>query len=146
MAVTGYRVLKAPIDQIERFMAEAIADGWQPLGAPLILPSSDKDVHQAIIKGTPDGGGGGAAPEIGVDDITGAGAVGKVVLSAEDAETARDAIGAGVPYTLPEAGSAIGGVKQGAAVADSDAEDAGGVNTVLNALLASLRASGAIAS
>ncbi|EMB2838879.1 DUF1737 domain-containing protein [Pseudomonas aeruginosa] len=33
MAYTAYRVLKAPIDQIERFMTEAIADGWQPLGA-----------------------------------------------------------------------------------------------------------------
>lgn len=46
-------------------------------------------------------------------------------------------------YELPAAGTSIGGVKQGAAVADAtSAED---VVAVVNALLASLRTSGAIA-
>lgn len=50
-------------------------------------------------------------------------------------------------YVLPAATtSALGGVKQGAAVANSSANDVAGVNTVLNALLASLRSSGVIAS
>lgn len=31
MAYTAYRVLRAPIDQVEAFMAKAIAEGWQPL-------------------------------------------------------------------------------------------------------------------
>ena len=45
-------------------------------------------------------------------------------------------------YTLPAAGTAIGGVKKGAAVADATAET---VMAQLNALLASLRAAGVIA-
>lgn len=50
-------------------------------------------------------------------------------------------------YVLPAATTAaIGGVKEGVAVANSAATDVAGVNTVLNALLASLRTSGAIAS
>lgn len=46
-------------------------------------------------------------------------------------------------YSLPAAGAAIGGVKQGAAVAD--ATDADDVVAQLNALLASLRTAGVIA-
>lgn len=51
-------------------------------------------------------------------------------------------------YTLPAAGTAIGGVKKGTAVPDIEAGDAATVATVaasLNALLASLRAAGVIA-
>lgn len=51
-------------------------------------------------------------------------------------------------YTLPPAGTAIGGVKQGTAVPDIETSDAVTVATVaasLNALLASLRAAGVIA-
>ena len=53
----------------------------------------------------------------------------------------------GDAYVLPAANSStIGGVKQGVAVANSAATDVAGVNTVLNALLASLRTAGVIAS
>ncbi|WP_435529741.1 head fiber protein [Paramixta manurensis] len=53
----------------------------------------------------------------------------------------------GGEYVLPEATSAeIGGVKLGAAVSNSAATDVDGVNTTLNALLASLRSAGVIAS
>lgn len=47
-------------------------------------------------------------------------------------------------YVLPAAGTSIGGVKQGVAV--NDATSADNVITVVNALLASLRTSGAIAN
>lgn len=50
-------------------------------------------------------------------------------------------------YTLPPAGTAIGGVKKGTAVPDTDTGDTATVATVatsLNALLASLRAAGVI--
>lgn len=51
------------------------------------------------------------------------------------------------PYTLPGAGAeAIGGVKAAAAQADSAAEDVPGLVADFNALLAKLRASGAIAA
>lgn len=51
-------------------------------------------------------------------------------------------------YTLPPAGTDIGGVKKGTAVPDTDTSDTATVATVaasLNALLASLRAAGVIA-
>lgn len=53
----------------------------------------------------------------------------------------------GKPSTFaPPAATAtvIGGVKKGTAVANSSATDVAGVNTVLNALLASLRAAGTL--
>lgn len=48
-------------------------------------------------------------------------------------------------YTLPPAGTAIGGVKKGTAVPDTETGDAATVGASLNALLASLRAAGVIA-
>lgn len=47
---------------------------------------------------------------------------------------------------LLEAGAVITGLPQGIAVADSAATDVAGANAVINALLASLRAAGIIAS
>ncbi|EKG0328519.1 DUF1737 domain-containing protein [Pseudomonas aeruginosa] len=94
MAYTAYRVLKAPIDQIERFMTEAIADGWQPLGAPILFYPDDKAVYQALVKGTPDGSGTGPVTIV-VDDITDASAIGKSLLTAVNDGDGRAAIGAG---------------------------------------------------
>lgn len=94
MAYTAYRVLKAPIDQIERFMTEAIADGWQPLGAPILLYPDDKAVYQALVKGTPDSSGTGPVTIV-VDDITDASAIGKSLLTAVNEGDGRAAIGAG---------------------------------------------------
>ncbi|WP_442801395.1 head fiber protein [Serratia rubidaea] len=89
--------------------------------------------------------GGGEGGGVTVDQITDASAVGKSVLKAADAAAARTAIGAGAPYTLPTATTAaIGGVKQGAAVANAAGEAP--TATEYNALLASLRAAGIIAS
>lgn len=50
-------------------------------------------------------------------------------------------------YTLPPAGTAIGGVKKGTAVPDTETSDATAATVAasLNALLASLRAAGVIA-
>lgn len=88
--------------------------------------------------------GGGEGGGVTVDQITDASDVGKSVLKAADAAAARTAIGAGAPYTLPAATTAaIGGVKQGAAVADAAAAP---TQSEFNALLASLRAAGVIAS
>ncbi|HEJ6419606.1 TPA: DUF1737 domain-containing protein [Pseudomonas aeruginosa] len=94
MAYTAYRVLKAPIDQIERFMTEAIADGWQPLGAPILLYPDDKAVYQALVKGTPDGSGTGPVTIV-VEDITDASVISKSLLTAVNEEDGRAAIGAG---------------------------------------------------
>lgn len=100
MAYTGYRVLRAPIDQIETMMDELIGDGWQPLGAPTLTYPNSNMVYQAIVQGTPDGGGGGhggggGPVTIVVNDITDATDTGKAVLLADDEEAARAAIGAG---------------------------------------------------
>ncbi|NEG96008.1 hypothetical protein GFD17_04380 [Bifidobacterium sp. SMB2] len=57
-----------------------------------------------------------AAPT--ADTLSGATATGKAVLKAADAAAARTAIGAGTPYVLPAAGTALGGVKRAAYVAD----------------------------
>ncbi|PJM72340.1 hypothetical protein CS006_10410 [Bifidobacterium primatium] len=57
-----------------------------------------------------------AAPT--ADTLSGATATGRAVLKATDAAAARTAIGAGTPYTLPAAGTALGGVKRAAYVAD----------------------------
>lgn len=58
-------------------------------------------------------------------------------------KTKLDGISAGAnAYTLPAAGAALGGVRQGAAVADADADAV----VAINALLASLRAAGVIAT
>ncbi|EPH0641243.1 DUF1737 domain-containing protein [Pseudomonas aeruginosa] len=92
MAYTAYRVLKAPIDQIERFMTEAIADGWQPLGAPILLYPDDKAVYQALVKGTPDGSGTGPVTIV-VEDIADASVIGKSLLTAVNEEDGRAAIG-----------------------------------------------------
>jgi hypothetical protein len=93
-------------------------------------------------------------------DITDATAVGISVLTAADAATARAAIGAGTSdlvigttsdtakagdYTPPDATTSTRGlVLMGAAVAD--ATDEGDVVTQFNALLASLRAAGSLAT
>ncbi|MEL5392867.1 head fiber protein [Serratia nevei] len=88
--------------------------------------------------------GGGEVGGVTVDQITDASSVGKSVLKAADAAAARTAIGAGAPYTLPAATTAaIGGVNQGAAVANAAAAP---TQAEFNALLASLRAAGIIAS
>lgn len=95
MAYTAYRVLRAPIDQIEGLMAELIAAGWQPIGAPAMTAPDTNMIYQAVVKGTPDGGGGGGQVTITVNDISDASDVGKSVLIAADGEAVRTAIGAG---------------------------------------------------
>lgn len=63
-----------------------------------------------------------AAPT--ADTLTGATATGRALLKATDAATARTAIGAGIPYTLPAATTAaLGGVKKGATVGAVTATD-----------------------
>ena len=52
MAYTAYRVLRAPIDKIEDLMTAAIADGWQPSGAPVLTAPDTNMVYQAIVKGS----------------------------------------------------------------------------------------------
>ena len=94
MAYTAYRVLRAPVDQIEGLMAELIAAGWQPIGAPAMTAPDTNMIYQAIVKGTPDGGGGGPVT-ITVNDISDASQVGKSVLLAADGDAVRTEIGAG---------------------------------------------------
>jgi hypothetical protein len=106
----AYKTLSVRLLDFNRLAADvtaAIADGWQPLGAPVVV---DDLLVQAMICGG---------------------------IASDNSD-----------YTLPAASAdAIGGVKLADAVADSvvaDAADIGDLVTSFNALLASLRASGAL--
>lgn len=147
---------------------------WNPDGTPFTGDSSkpvtpaDGSVTNAMLAGgiTADKLASGVIPATPTaDTLSGATDTGKAVLKAASAEAARGAIGAGTPYTLPAAGTALGGVKKGTAVATVTAADAvaaaGAAPTKaeydavvtelnetkrqLNALLASLKAAGTIA-
>lgn len=93
MSVTEYKVVKSPIHSIEDAMSAAIAEGYQPYG-PGLLSSAGGFIYQPVVKGTPDGGGGGPVTIV-VNDLSDATDVGKAVLLSEDAESARSEIGAG---------------------------------------------------
>lgn len=53
MSVTAYKMLKAPINQIDRLVGDAITDGWQPFGSPIMLFPQSMEVYQAVVKGMP---------------------------------------------------------------------------------------------
>ena len=145
MAITDYKLLSfAGVDTSGLVDATnaAIADGWQPLGAPFL---AERQLHQAVVKGAPDsGGGGGSGPtSVAWDDVTDKPTV---IAAGDTAADARSAIGAGTPYSLPAASnSALGGVRRAASVSDSEAEDVADLVSDFNALLASLRAAGTLA-
>lgn len=101
MSVTAYRVLRAPINQMESLMTEALAGGWQPLGSPFAQYPDSAVVYQALIKGTIDGGGGGGPVNITINDIQDAGATGKALMAAESGEAARSEIGAAAASDIP---------------------------------------------
>lgn len=93
MAITAYRVFTmSSMASLDTLVSDAIADGWQPYGSPILGPNG---LSQAVIKGTPEGGGGGQVVDLTADDITDATAVGKSVIKAADGAAARQAIGAG---------------------------------------------------
>lgn len=160
MSITDYKLIEADsAEALTAAVAEAMGDGYQPFGQPVSRVRAEFNswtYAQAVIKGTPDSGG-GSGGTVTVDNITDATATGKAVLKSADATAARTAIGAGTSSlaigttgTTAAAGNraaaagTTGMVLKGAAVADSAATDVAGVNTVLNALLASLRAAGSI--
>lgn len=88
---------------------------------------------------------GGSTPPT-ADTLQGVTAVGRKVLKAADEATARIAIGAGTPYSLPTATTgAIGGVKKAAAVSTAATDaDAAAIVTTLNDLITKLKTAGII--
>lgn len=156
MAITAYRVFTmSSMASLDTLVSDAIADGWQPYGSPILGPNG---LSQAVIKGTPEGGGGGQVVDLTADDITDATAVGKSVIKAADGGAARQAIGAGTSNlkvgataadakagnyapTTKEVGDALKAKAQLTAVAPL-APDATLEQTVtgFNALLAALKA------
>jgi hypothetical protein len=94
MPITDYKVLRAPLDQIELIVSQAIEAGWQPYGAPVGVKTNSSELAQIVIKGTLDGGSGGPST-VTSDDITDASVIGRSVLTAADAPAVRAAIGAG---------------------------------------------------
>lgn len=163
-AVTAYKVVKCPVGS--NFVAQQIAAGWQPFGAPLMLGPNTGAIFQVLIQGEAAGGGGGSSdyelPEATDTDLGGvklgsatAQTVAAAAVTATASRTYAVQLNAdgqlvvNVPwtnttYTLPAASASLGGVLQGAAVAD--ATDEASAVTQLNALLAALRASGALAA
>ena len=85
----------------------------------------------------------GSGADVSVDTLSGATATGKSLMKAADAQAARDAIGAGEPYTLPAAGAAIGGVKKSAAVNfTKDSATAETCAAAIDALITNMKAAG----
>lgn len=105
MAITAYRVFTmSSMASLDSLVSAAIADGWQPYGSPILGANG---LSQAVIKGTPEGGGGGGqVVDLTADDITDATAVGKSVIKAADAAAARLAIGAGTSSVKVGGGAA----------------------------------------
>ena len=95
MAITQYKVVKAPVQDAESVIGEWLAKGWQPLGAPVMVETNSSSIFQAMTIGTADGGGGGGPVTIVVADISDASDTGKAVMQAADKAAARAAIGAG---------------------------------------------------
>ncbi|MCO8160961.1 DUF1737 domain-containing protein [Pseudomonas sp. 21LCFQ010] len=98
MSYTHYETVFADhADELQDKMTAKISDGWQPYGNPICITLQQThktfQLVQAIVKGTPDGGG-GSGP-ISSADITDASATGKSVLTSADQPAARAAIGAG---------------------------------------------------
>ena len=93
MAITQYKVVKAPVQDAESVIGEWLAKGWQPLGAPVIVEPNSSSIFQAMTIGTADGGSGPVT--IVVSDISDATATGKALMLAADQAAARTAIGAG---------------------------------------------------
>lgn len=90
MSYTDYKiVVGANAEDLSTQMAEAIADGYQPLGQP-ILQWGSFNLAQAVVKGTADGGAGGSYTL----PAASAAALGGVKLAAHQApSTATDAAG-----------------------------------------------------
>ena len=111
MAITQYKVVKAPVQDAERVIGEWLAKGWQPLGAPVMVEPNSATIFQAMTIGTADGGGGGGPVTIVVENITDATDTGKAVMLAADADEARAAIGAGTSSLVlgTTAGTAMAG-------------------------------------
>ncbi|WP_205880004.1 hypothetical protein [Lampropedia aestuarii] len=95
MAITDYKVVKAPLGDAETLIGRLIADGWQPLGAPVMLEPDNGTIYQAVTKGVAEGGGGSGPVTIVVNDITDATETGKALMLSANAVAARTAIGAG---------------------------------------------------
>ncbi len=60
MNVNKYKLVVAPRDEIEEKINQLIAAGWQPFGAPFLLPAKDDDltaqektIYQAMVRPAP---------------------------------------------------------------------------------------------
>ena len=61
MNVNKYKLLSAPLDEIEDEVNRLIEAGWQPFGSPFLLPSKPDDltlqanmIYQAMVHPAPD--------------------------------------------------------------------------------------------
>ena len=101
MAYTDYSTITADSpEELATAITASVAAGWQPYGDPVCITLQQVGksfrLMQAVVKGTPDGGGEGGGPTpVTSEDITDATATGKAVLISADAAAARTAIGAG---------------------------------------------------
>jgi hypothetical protein len=60
MNVSKYKLVAAPQNEIEQKVNELIEAGWQPLGAPFLLPEKDDNltaqeniIYQAMVRPAP---------------------------------------------------------------------------------------------
>lgn len=80
MSITNFKIITLTTGDSETLQTkvnQAIADGWQPHG-PLVV--AHMLLHQPMVKGTADGGGGGGLSQAGaVPDSTASDVAGVVV-------------------------------------------------------------------
>lgn len=55
MAITQYKIVKAPVNDAEAVIGEWLSNGWQPLGAPVMVEPNSNTIHQAMTKGSAEG-------------------------------------------------------------------------------------------
>ena len=88
MAITGYFIASATTPEaLTTSVNQYIALDWQPNG-PIVRKNGNADICQAMIQGTADAG------SVSSGDISDATTIGKDLLTAVDAATAAEAIGA----------------------------------------------------
>lgn len=152
MAYTAYQIVtgQGPAG-IAAAVTEAIADGWQPLGA--VRHTGIANYAQAMVKGTADSGGSGDSYTLPAATTS---ALGGVIVGDNLTVDDTGKLSGAAAYTLPAAtATALGGVKMAANQANAGSSSATDVTTLVtdfntlatkyNALLAALQAAGIMA-
>lgn len=101
MSITAYQVVvvdAAYPDQLTKAITDAIAEGWQPTGAPVLVREK---LLQTIVQGAPDGGG---SATVTIADVEG-------LQDALDAKAAAADLTSGLALKLDKTATAAAATK-----------------------------------